>query len=172
MTDSNFSRMHNDYLDPDKHELYTETGEEEIEETMRDMFAPDYQNIDDIRWNAEWKWQIQRAVYKYTDSGVSCHFSETNPLEVTLSGYCEGSDAELETYHLTYPFSMDEWYKTIEQCETDAIAEWNATHGCDTCLTHWKEKGLELDEWGNTMEIGFCQIWADCPECKGYGIVI
>jgi len=51
--------------------------------------------------------------------------------------------------------------------DADAHSIWMATHGCDTCIQHWKEVG-GCDEHGNESSA----VWDECPDCEGGGAII
>lgn len=57
--------------------------------------------------------------------------------------------------------------RAVERVNEDAASIWNATHGCQRCMDHWKELGA-CDESGNDCEA----IWDECPICGGAGQII
>lgn len=115
---------------------------------------------------------LAKRVYKGTDCGA-CFSVDKDGAGVSIAGYCEGSDAELPTYQLRWPFTESEFWDALQACDDDAAAEWNATHGCETCREHWISEGAINDEFGT---LGFsgetCPVWDECPECGGGGEVI
>jgi hypothetical protein len=46
------------------------------------------------------------------------------------------------------------------------------THGCESCVRHWKRSGVTTDEYGNNLAVGCCPIWTKCRSCKGQGTII
>jgi hypothetical protein len=57
--------------------------------------------------------------------------------------------------------------RAITDVNDSAVAIWNDTHGCDTCLAHWAEEGA-VDELGQEARA----VWPDCPDCKGHGAIL
>jgi hypothetical protein len=128
------------YLDPDIHlwpqeepycidEMY-----EFLAQWMGIGYDGDYEEIQE---------QVIRSLYKYTDSGISCYFPDY--CIISVSGYCEGSEAELPSYPLTWPFTEAELDEVVNKADTDAKEEWDRTHGCNwyeiAKRTQDKEKG-------------------------------
>lgn len=96
------------------------------------------------------KESIAHRLYKDTSCGIgfSC-----NATSVTVSGYCEGTDASCESRTLQFPFTGKEFDAEVEAADQDGNALWNQTHGCDDC-------GLDG------------AVNPDCKSCGGDGIVI
>ena len=59
------------------------------------------------------------------------------------------------------------FYETVEEVNLEAHRIWNATHGCETCASHWQNEGHSF-----AGADGLTPVWGDCPECNGDGIVI
>jgi hypothetical protein len=53
--------------------------------------------------------------------------------------------------------------KAVAAVNEDAKRIWNDTHGCDTCIQHWKDLGCGEDQTA---------VWAECPDCGGDGEII
>jgi len=63
------------------------------------------------------------------------------------------------------------FYAAIDEVEAQALAIWNDTHGCDTCLEHWaKDSGITEQHLLNTWDS--VPVWKDCPDCQGHGMPI
>lgn len=106
---------------------------------------------------------VRRGVFKYTDCGACFN---THGKYVTVSGYCEGSDGELPTYELRFPFTEDDWWKALTKCEADASEEWNSTHGCELC---WPQGHCTENE---ELEFGNWPINPECANCEGAGVIL
>jgi len=102
--------------------------------------------------------QMARSLYKSTTCGIS-FYSPESKREVHLSGYCEGTDRECQTYVLTFPFGKDDFWAAVEAAEKDGCALWDETHGCEEC-------GEEEDENGNRA------VNKKCKNCGGDGIIL
>ena len=79
---------------------------------------------------------IRHRIFKDTECGAGIAFYQDG---VTVSGYCEGSDADLPPHELLWPFTKKALFAALDECDQEASAEWNQTHGCDTCIKHWQE---------------------------------
>jgi hypothetical protein len=99
----------------------------------------------------ELKRSIAHRLYKDTECGIS-FYTPPDGKWVTVSGYCEGSDAEHPSYKLTFPFAAEEFDKAVEKADQDGVDEWDATHGCDDCETEECDGRKPVD-----------------PNCKGCG---
>ena len=71
---------------------------------------------------AEVEARISRAVYEGTDCGARAWVSET---EARLGSIVEGSEAEVNTDPLTFPFDSKTWDMTIDYIEGEASALWH-----------------------------------------------
>ena len=112
---------------------------------------------------------ISRRLYKDTSCGIG--FSWARDPEgfdsVSVSGYCEGTDAECESYSLTFPFQIEDFWTLVEQADKDGCDMWDETHGCEEC---WPEG--TCDNWGNEYkpgEVG-APINKECKACEGHGV--
>lgn len=95
--------------------------------------------------------------------GVDC---ETDEVEIKVDP--EGDPDALST----------EFWEAISAVNSEAESIWQSTHGCPTCAKHWLEetsefavlnwKGDEDERW----DVGDTQIWAECPDCSGFGTII
>jgi len=106
---------------------------------------------------------IKRTVYKYTDCG--CSFNCGNDF-VAVSGYCEGSDAELTNHRLDFPFKLKEWYDALSSADSEGTEIWKQTHGCEEC---WPDGCCsEVEE----LEFGCWPINPKCEHCEGEGAIL
>ncbi len=122
---------------------------------------PDENMINDERDLAEWlgvdePQSIARALYKATRCGIGYYATDTY---VTVSGYCEGVEAECPSYALLYPFPAEEFDRACQSADQDGCDLWNETHGCDDCA----------DEDPMT---GYRPVNPQCPSCNGDGIIL
>ena len=101
---------------------------------------------------------VERGVYRHTICGAWVNFPTEGPPRVELGSIVEGVDQVTSTHTLTWPFEMDQWWKTLAAVETEAQEIWEATHGCPDC--------------GNEDETGYIPINRKCPSCQGEGQVI
>ena len=86
-----------------------------------------------------------------------------------VSSIVEGVDQTTDTIRVDWDiFDTDtdklhkDYYNAIEEVNNQAHLIWMDTHGCETCANHF---GVDLD-----ME--YCPVWLDCPDCEGRGEVI
>jgi len=110
---------------------------------------------------------IAKSLFKYTECGISFHMPSEDI--VSVSGYCEGSDREHETYEFTFPFESEAFDKAVVQADKDGGETWGATHGCEEC----HPEGT-CDEWGNEFapgEVG-ARVNPKCSGCGGHGIIL
>ena len=70
---------------------------------------------------------IAHSVYHYTGCGAWFHWVKLNRrvVGVDLGTIVEGSDAEVHTTPLMFPFTSTDWERTIEYVEAEAEALWN-----------------------------------------------
>ena len=68
------------------------------------------------------KESISRQLYKDTECGVSF---EATPEQVLVSGYAEGSDAELPSHTLEFPFTISDWMTAVAVADEEGCAEWD-----------------------------------------------
>ena len=97
---------------------------------------------------------IARRLYKDTDCGISFWNDDK---KVVLTGYCEGSDWNIEGHSLPFPFEAEEFWELVGQADEDGCATWDSTHGCEEC-------GDEVD--------GVIPVNPGCPNCGGSGVII
>jgi len=106
------SRMHDDYLDPDKH-LWPEEPPEAYQ-TVLDFFS------------AENEEQCKRRIYKHTRCGAWIEFTEGG---IVIGSIVEGCDFGTATYPLHYAdkFTSADIQARIDavEKEADAIWEWS-----------------------------------------------
>lgn len=79
---------------------------------------------------------------------------------IACSSIVEGTDVETSTYMLVGDKIATFW-QCLEAVNNEAHNIWMDTHGCDTCIEHYKEE-----------DTGWSPVWPDCPECGGYGAII
>ena len=118
---------------------------------------------------------VRKRLYRATNCGVS--FSVAGDGKgVRLQGYCEGSESDLPTYALTWPFNRARFWDAVKKADDSGVAEWNATHGCPECRAHWEDwEALTDEELVYALGIDLeCQtpVWKECLGCGGKGIVI
>ena len=65
---------------------------------------------------------ITKAVYKATECG--CSFT-ADTSGVNLSGYAEGSEAELPVHNLNWGFTIEEWNQTMAEADAEGVEEWH-----------------------------------------------
>lgn len=65
---------------------------------------------------------LEKAIYKGTDCGAWIRQEENS---VVMGSIVEGSDAETETFTLTFPFEMDTFWKTLQIIEDEADMLWH-----------------------------------------------
>ena len=123
-------------------------------------------------WDDEGGWvsaikAVERGVYKYTDCGASARSLDMDwPGAVSVSGYCEGSDAEHPAHTLTFPFAESDWFAALDQCETESRETWDSTHGCEEC---WSQGYCTESE---ELECGNWPINPKCTNCNGDGVIL
>ena len=69
---------------------------------------------------------ITKAVFKYTECG--CSFM-SNSTGIFLSGYAEGSDAELPVHDLEWGFTYEDWNHTMADADAEGVEEWHLANG-------------------------------------------
>ena len=115
---------------------------------------------------------VSRRLYKATSCGIGIHFA---PDGVSLVGYCEGFDGEIEPHWLAYPFTAEQFWAEVEAANEDGCRVWNETHGCPVCI------GLKPDDYAGYDEAleasqsygqWGIEVNPDCTECDGHGMVI
>jgi hypothetical protein len=94
--------------------------------------------------------RVGRRLYKDTSCGIGFHHDASG---VTVSGYCEGTDADCPAHHLAWGFSAEQFDAAVEEADQDGCAMWDATHGCEDC--------------GCDGEVN-----PGCTTCGGDGVVI
>ena len=119
-------------------------------------------------WDDEGGWvsaikAVERGVYKYTDCGASAGSIDDSG---SVSGYCEGSDAEHPAHTLTFPFAESDWFAALDQCETESRETWDSTHGCEEC---WSQGYCTESE---ELEFGNWPINPKCTNCNGDGVIL
>lgn len=80
----------------------------------------EYLSVTVGKYKDKLKEAIASRVYKNTDCGAWVKFTETG---IILGSIVEGSEAEVDTDELTFPFTSEDYEKTIEhiECEVDIL---------------------------------------------------
>jgi hypothetical protein len=109
-TTMSFTTMHNDHLDPDRHNTQVEPPE--AYQTVLDFFS------------AESEGQCKRNMYKYTDCGAWLEFTPTG---IVIGSIVEGCDFGTATYPLHYKdnFTSADIQARIDAVEREAEAIWD-----------------------------------------------
>jgi hypothetical protein len=93
-----------------------------------------------------------KSVFKYTKCG--CVFG-TNDTGVYVSGYAEGSDAELHTHYLKWGFTMDEYNAALDQADAEGVEEWNRANDLDLArVVDENYEDHKEKEWPDEHDIG------------------
>jgi hypothetical protein len=95
---------------------------------------------------------IAHRLYKDTSCGIGFHAPKDGK-SISISGYCEGTDAECVSRELRFPFTPEEFDEQVEAADQDGNNLWNETHGCDEC-------GM-----GGAVN-------PECKSCGGEGIIL
>jgi hypothetical protein len=69
---------------------------------------------------------VENAVYKYSECG--CSYT-SDSAGVSLTGYAEGSNAELPVHGLGWGFTYDEFNETLAEADAEGVAEWHIANG-------------------------------------------
>lgn len=112
-----FTSMHNDYLDPDRHNFQIEPPE--AYHAVLEFFS------------AENEEEAKRNCYRYTDCGAYLEFDENG---IVLGSIIEGCDFGTNEYNLNYAddFTSKEIQECIDNIEIEASALWDwANRPCD-----------------------------------------
>ena len=121
----------------------------------------DHADLARILWAEPNESSMSRQVYKSTDCGASLHFLDGDR-GVVLGSIVEGAEEETEYHELVYPFTDNDFWKTLATVDAEAQEIWMDTHGCPRC---------EADGYFDD-ETEYCRVNPNCPECRGKGIVI
>jgi hypothetical protein len=105
--------------------------------------------------------KIKSRVYKGTECGAWVNFVKGYNNEkadgVTVGSIVEGVDDVTNTYFLSYPFEVKDFWDRLGDVEREAEEIWNETHGCEECFPEYTEN---------------IQVNPDCTGCKGNGVAI
>ena len=100
-------------------------------------------------------------------------------LALSVSSIVEGVDWETQTREVEWrPFEVEpeelryEFWNAVRLVDEEASEIWDATHGCEACINHWRSICVPVDEWGGELDFGTAPVWDDCPECSGDGVAI
>jgi len=66
--------------------------------------------------------QAERNIYKYNDCGPWIKWHDNG---VELGSIVEGSDVDITTTPLTYPFTEDDYDQTMQYVNDEASMEWD-----------------------------------------------
>lgn len=99
--------------------------------------------------------RIARAIYKGTECGCVFQYASDG---VLVSGYAEGSDAELPTYTVQFPFEITEFWDAVNDADADGCEEWeNAnTSQCYSCEELTNHDELYWDDEDGAVRCGPC----------------
>jgi hypothetical protein len=89
--------------------------------TLQDLFA---------LYDATDKEQLRRKIYRLTDCGASIQFRD-NDIAVQITSIVEGSDAEVSSDWLIFPFSEADWQQAVEYVEGEADILYRETNDDD-----------------------------------------
>lgn len=65
---------------------------------------------------------IARRMFKDTECGVVFAVTDNG---VLLAGYAEGSDAELPSHKVDYPFTAETFWNAVESADREGCEEWD-----------------------------------------------
>ncbi len=68
---------------------------------------------------------IEKALFKGTDCGICFSRAQNEPDGVIITGYAEGSDAELTSHTLDYPFTKEVFWDTVGRADDEGCEEWH-----------------------------------------------
>lgn len=99
--------------------------------------------------------RIERAIYKGTECGCVFTYAEDG---VLVAGYVEPNDAELPSYPLLFPFTMREFWTTVEYADAEGCEEWEKanTSPCYSCEEFTPHDELYWDDEDGAMRCGTC----------------
>lgn len=110
--------------------------------------------------------RVERAGRLYLTLRLAAPVRRMDKGSVTVSGYCEGTDADCPEHGLDFPFSEGEFDAVVEAADADGCDLWDDTHGCEDCATHL---GIPVED-GVPAEP--CPVWKECPSCEGQGVAL
>lgn len=67
--------------------------------------------------------QLKKAVHDASDCGMSIEWEEND--HITLTGYVEGFNGEMSGVKMYFPFTIDEYNKTVADIEQAADELWH-----------------------------------------------
>jgi hypothetical protein len=106
---------------------------------VRDVVRKAYGHEFDKDWDDKrCQGALAKMLFKSTRCGIAISFwndADTITKEeislgteltagIFVSGYAEGSDAELPEHRMEYPFHVDDWNAVIEQADNEGVEEW------------------------------------------------
>lgn len=81
---------------------------------MFDFLCCELGREDESGWN--------KSVYKGTDCGAWLKLVDDSTIQ--LGSIVEGSDAECDTFTLSWPFTRDDFWHSLDQIESEAAYIW------------------------------------------------
>jgi len=101
--------------------------------------------------------RLSNRVYKGTDCGAWLQIDDST--SITVGSIVEGCDFGASPVSISWPFTKDKFWESLQEVEDECKYIWEQTHGCDDC-------GGGEGEWGHPA------INPNCPTCKGHGAII
>lgn len=84
---------------------------------------------------------IEKNVFKYTNCGCSFDADDNG---VCVTGYAEGSEAELPMNYLDWGFTIEEYHDALRQADEEGVNEWHLINDDDLeRLVDEKEEEIE-----------------------------
>lgn len=148
-----FAQAHDDHLDPDNYEAKYEA----IVNAGPSINVHNFEDLCKARELGETTFDDVRSnTYKYTECGASFDLIDGG---VRLGTIVEGVDDYSIDRELIFPFTMDDFWGTLDSICQEASDCWDDTHGCEDCNV-------------GEGELGYPCINKDCQTCEGAGTII
>jgi hypothetical protein len=99
--------------------------------------------------------RIARTIYKFTECGCVLDYAEDG---VLVAGYAEGSHTELPSHPLLFPFTMSEFWTTVEDADSEGCEEWEKanTSPCYSCEEFTPHDEMYFDDEDGAVRCGTC----------------